>query len=99
MRAISQAASKADASRLRRRCNELIAYAERLKTQIASSSALDGERSSQSSLLSKETAILQRSSDLQGNHFPPWDFQPLSMEFERPIDNKLYMCVRSLSAV
>lgn len=69
MSAAAQASTKAEGTRLRRKCQELIRYAEQLKPQLAPR-------------LSPEQAILRDASRLHGNSFPPWDREPHETEFQ-----------------
>lgn len=78
MRAASQAPSKPDALRLRRKCQELIALAERLKAQIAQG-------------LSTEAGIVESASRLHGNVFPRWEDDPSDAEFQRPDSGNDFM--------
>ncbi|CAM1502796.1 Fc.00g075720.m01.CDS01 [Cosmosporella sp. VM-42] len=71
MRAASKATSKQDATRLRRKCQQLILEAERLKAALATST-------------SPSQSILQRTSRLHGNDFPPWTSEPLQDELHPP---------------
>ncbi|KAI9167312.1 Calpain-like protease palB/cpr-8 [Paramyrothecium foliicola] len=66
MRAAGEAPSKSDAARFRRKCQELIARAESLKSGLAP----EGQ------------VILTRSSRLHGNDFPPWTRLPADTEFQ-----------------
>ncbi|KAH7313252.1 PALB protein [Stachybotrys elegans] len=66
MLAAKEASSKTTAARLRRKCQQLIALAEQLKGQ----QNRDGGSS-----------LLQGSSRLHGNDFPPWDSEPSESEF------------------
>lgn len=71
MAAAGEAPSKSEAARLRRRCQELILYAEKLKAQQATPSSS-----------SAQPEILRRASRLHGNDFPPWEADPLDGEFD-----------------
>jgi calpain-7 len=87
MRAAGEAASRVDAARLRRKCQQLISQAEAIKagnpppTPVAPDDA---------------QAILTRSSRLHGNSFPPWTAPPKDDEFELEagaepfVDNAVY---------
>jgi calpain-7 len=68
MAAAASAESKQDATRLRRRCQDLITYAEQLKTTIPAPS-------------SPRNSIIDGASNLHGNYFPPWD-APAESEFQ-----------------
>lgn len=72
MAAAAEAKTKAHAARLRRRCHELIGYAEKLKLQQA---APFGP-------IARQPEILLRASRLHGNEFPPWTTDPHDDEFE-----------------
>ncbi|KAM4055400.1 calpain family cysteine protease [Hirsutella rhossiliensis] len=71
MAAAGEASTKAHAARLRRRCHELIVYAEKLKSQQATLSQFI-----------VQPGILVRASRLHGNDFPPWTAEPHDAEFE-----------------
>ncbi|PHH58960.1 hypothetical protein CDD81_4061 [Ophiocordyceps australis] len=77
MAAARDTLSKAEAARLRRKCRELILYAEKLKAQ-------------NQALSDDQMLILQRASHLHGNHFPPWNSDPPNTEFELPQGADLY---------
>ena len=79
MRAASGAVNKTDAARFRRKCQDLIAHAEKLKAQLAKPSRLDG------------SDILNRTSRLHGNDFPPWETDPLDTEFQLQPGQPQYM--------
>ncbi len=79
MRAAGGAVNKLDAARFRRKCHELIAYAEQLKAQLANPGRLD------------RPDILQRSSRLHGNEFPPWENDPADVEFQLQPGQQQYM--------
>lgn len=70
MQAAAQAPSKADATRLRRKCQSLIALAEKLKANSTSSAD------------AKELDLLDRSSKLHGNTFLRWESEPASDNFQ-----------------
>ncbi|KFA65465.1 hypothetical protein S40285_00428 [Stachybotrys chlorohalonatus IBT 40285] len=69
MQAAGEATKKADATRLRRKCQQLIAHAEHLKGELNQG---DGD------------PILHRSSRLHGNDFPAWASEPSDAEFQLP---------------
>jgi hypothetical protein len=69
MSAAAQASTKAEGTRLRRKCRELIAYAEQLKSGLATK-------------LSAEEVILEDASRLHGNNFPQWRSEPREAEFQ-----------------
>ncbi|PNY24194.1 Calpain-like protease palB/cpr-8 [Tolypocladium capitatum] len=71
MAAAREAPSKPEAARLRRRCQELILHAEKLKAQQATLSSSPAQPD-----------ILRRASRLHGNDFPPWEADPLDDEFD-----------------
>ncbi|KYK54547.1 PALB protein [Drechmeria coniospora] len=66
MAAAAEASNEIDAARLRRKCRELILFAEKLKAAPSS----------------PQLHILQRASRLHGNDFPPWDGHPSPDEFD-----------------
>ncbi|UNI19703.1 cysteine protease, variant 2 [Purpureocillium takamizusanense] len=72
MAAAGEASSKSDAARLRRRCRELIAHAEKLKARIAANAQ---------PALPPQPTILRLASRLHGNEFPPWQSRPADDEF------------------
>lgn len=78
MVAASKASDKAQAARLRRKCQELIAYAEKVKAQLSNDSA------------SVSSDILRESSRLHDNEFPPWVEDPSDDEFMLSSGRKLY---------
>lgn len=73
MRAAGEASDKTHASQLRRKCQDLIAYAERVKAQLATAP---------SAVPATETSILRCTSRLHGNDFPLWEAAPSNAEFE-----------------
>ena len=77
MEAASQAATKAEGLRFRRRCQELIAYAEKLKVETNPRLAL-------------EDSILKDAANLHGNNFPAWRAIPSDAEFQVPADGELF---------
>lgn len=84
MRAAADTANKTDASRLRRRCKDLIAHAERIKAQLANPPLATSP---------DELTILRRTSRLHGFDFPPWEVEPSEAEFELQPGDKPFMCV------
>ncbi|KAK0385707.1 hypothetical protein NLU13_6884 [Sarocladium strictum] len=68
MRAASETKEKGRATVLRRKCKDLIARAEALKSTLSAASC-------------GANAIIQRASHLHGNDFPPWDSEPSKDEF------------------
>lgn len=75
MEALKESSSAAERSRLSRKCQELLARAERLKMPTAGASALKEPRQARQ-LSSSEKVILLRASRLQGKVFPPWESSP-----------------------
>jgi calpain-7 len=73
MRAAGEAASRVDAARLRRKCQQLISQAEAIKA---------GNPPPTPAAPDDAQAILTRSSRLHGNSFPPWTAPPKDDEFE-----------------
>ena len=78
MQAASNAASKADAARFRRKCQEFIAQAEKIKSTLPKAPQVAG------------FDILQGSSRLHDNIFPPWDKDPEDQEFQLPPSQKMF---------
>ncbi|CAH0041629.1 unnamed protein product [Clonostachys solani] len=78
MAAASQAVTKADVNRLRRKCGELIDRAEQLKTTLPPT-------------LSAEEKILHDASSLHGNVFPQWKAEPSDEEFDGPFNGEIYV--------
>lgn len=78
MQAASKAASKTDATRFRRKCQELIAYAEKIKSTLPKAPQPAG------------FDILQGSSRLHDNEFPPWDKDPQDQEFQLSPSQKMF---------
>lgn len=79
MRAASSTSNKQDAARFRQKCKVLIAYAEKLKTQLRKTPVgRDG------------SDILRQSSLLHGNEFPPWEKGPSDSEFQRKSGQHLF---------
>lgn len=77
MAAAAQASTKPEGARLRRKCQELILYAERLKSGLASD-------------LSPSEIIIREASKLHGNDFPPWHNDPPQTEFQPSSDGHLF---------
>jgi hypothetical protein len=71
--------SKEEAIRLRRKCQQLIAFAEQLKAQQSASSI---------SPLGNGQNLLHGASRLHGNYYPPWSDDPLDAEFQLGPDLK-----------
>ena len=78
MSAAAKASTKAEGTRLRRKCQELIGYAERLKSKLIPR-------------LSPEEVILRDASRLHGNSFPPWDNEPNETEFRYSPSEGLFL--------
>ncbi|KAG5930695.1 hypothetical protein E4U42_000035 [Claviceps africana] len=85
MKAAEQVLDKAEAARLRQKCQEQIVYAERLKARCAS--AAPATQSPSTLCASKTSHILLQGSRLHKCEFPPWNQDPTSIEFERNPDN------------
>lgn len=81
MQATREATTKTEAGRLRRKCQELIARAEKIKAQLSSKPPVAGYE------------ILRSSSLLHGNEFPPWEADPDLEEFVLPRDGSLFVYV------
>jgi calpain-7 len=71
MKAAAAAKSSTDRNRLRMKCQELISYAERLKTGVLPPDA--DVPCVTRPIPPEEAAILATASRLHGNSFPPWD--------------------------
>lgn len=69
MEAATQASTKSEAFHFRRRCHELIVYAEKLKLEANPRSSV-------------EESILSDASKLHGNFFPCWKENPRETEFQ-----------------
>ncbi|RDA83325.1 hypothetical protein CP532_4458, partial [Ophiocordyceps camponoti-leonardi (nom. inval.)] len=78
MAAAGETSEKSHAARLRRKCRELIDYAEKLKTTQAPLSS------------APQSKVLLGASRLHGNDFPPWDGDPDDSEFELQPGSELY---------
>lgn len=101
MKAVKEAPTAAAKSRLKRKCQDLIALAETLKTPTsgapnpatASSSKVSKPRNPRQAreLPTSEKTILLRSSKLHGNVFPPWDHDPDPAVFRsKKLDEPLF---------
>lgn len=100
MKAVKEAPTAAAKSRLKRKCQDLIALAETLKSPTpgaspaaASSSKTPKPRNPRQNreLPTSEKTILLRSSKLHGNVFPPWDHDPDSAVFRsKRLDDPLF---------
>ncbi|TWU74752.1 cysteine protease [Metarhizium rileyi] len=83
MRAAEEAHGKTDATRFRRKCQEMIVYAERLKATLAGTAdVVEQAITRSSSVVPTSTSILQLGSRLHGNEFPIWKEEPELGEFE-----------------
>jgi calpain-7 len=73
----------AERGKISRRCNDLLALAERLKAnaRAAAQSGQPPVPESTRILPAAEMAILLRSSRLHGNVFPPWESEPAPETF------------------
>ncbi|KAM0248151.1 hypothetical protein ACHAQJ_009568 [Trichoderma viride] len=74
--------SKEEAIRLRRKCKQLIAFAEKLKAQLPASSA---------SPPGNGLNLLHGASRLHGNYYPPWSDDPSDAEFQLGPDLKPFV--------
>ncbi|KAM5345569.1 hypothetical protein ACJ41O_011430 [Fusarium nematophilum] len=70
MRAAGEATTKRDATRLRLKCQQLITEAETLKSALTSNQPTE------------PPSLLQRTSRLHGNYFPPWAAEPVEKDFQ-----------------
>lgn len=77
MRAASGASNKQEKLRLRRKCQQLIVEAERLKAALVAPQA-------------PSLSLLQRTSRLHGNDFPPWANEPSEKDFELNPDKAFF---------
>ncbi|KIE00403.1 Cysteine protease rim-13, partial [Metarhizium majus ARSEF 297] len=83
MRAAGEAASKTDAVRFRRKCQEMITYAERLKATLGGGAKPEELPAMRPSLSEpRSVSILRLGSKLHGNDFPIWQEGPGMDEFE-----------------
>jgi len=73
MKAARTASAPADRARLKHKCEELVALAERLKAPAVPP---DGTPQQSRELPAAEKTILLRSSKLHGSIFPPWESAP-----------------------
>lgn len=88
MKAVREAPTAAEKSRLKRKCQDLIALAETLKKPTGATAAVAAPPASSKpapkprgprqtrQLPTSEKTILLRSSRLHGSVFPPWDADP-----------------------
>lgn len=74
--------SKEEAARFRRRCQQLIKFAEQLKAQAPASSP---------SPVKNGPGLLQGASRLHGNFYPPWSEDPPGAEFQLGPDLKPFI--------
>lgn len=81
MKAAAEATTKSDAARLRQKCGQLITLAERLKTAQRSSPYSRPPSKPQSRQDAQQQSLLNKSSRLHGNYFPPWNSTPTDDEF------------------
>ncbi|KAH6890297.1 hypothetical protein B0T10DRAFT_315346 [Thelonectria olida] len=86
MRAAAKATTKQEATRLRQKCNQLITLAEQLKTaqRAGSSSQPPRQHQSRQETQPQPDSLLNQSSRLHGNYFPPWTSNPAEDEFVLP---------------
>lgn len=78
MKAVDEAPTKAEATRLRRKLHHLMTYGEKLKKTI-------------DPRLIAEHQILRDASRLHGSHFTPWREEPLAEEFSLASSGELFM--------
>ncbi|KAM0471640.1 hypothetical protein ACHAPX_009297 [Trichoderma viride] len=74
--------SKEEAARFRRRCQQLIKFAEQIKAQVPASSPPP---------VKNGMGLLQGASRLHGNFYPPWSEDPLGAEFQLGPDLKPFI--------
>lgn len=96
MKAVKEAATAAEKSRLKGKCRDLIAQAETLKTSGPTAARPPkapkprGPRQSRE-LPTAEKTILWRSSKLHGSVFPPWEADPDPAVFRsKKLDEPLF---------
>lgn len=96
MKAVKDAPTAAEKSRLKAKCRDLIALAETLKTSSGPTAAPPkapkprGPRQSRE-LPTAEKTILWRSSKLHGSVFPPWEADPDPAVFRsKKLDEPLF---------
>lgn len=103
MKAVKEAPTAAEKSRLKRKCQDLIALAETLKLPRSPPGPVAASSSSSSKapkakgprqtreLPTSEKTMLLRSSKLHGNVFPPWDNDPDPVVFRsKRLDEPLF---------
>ncbi|ROW14409.1 hypothetical protein VPNG_03954 [Cytospora leucostoma] len=103
MKAVKEAPTAAEKSRLKRKCQELIARAEALKTPSTTPAPAKGPSKAPSKapkprgprqtrvLSTAEKTILLRSSKLHGSIFPPWEADPDPVVFRsKQLDEPLF---------
>ncbi|KAG5936659.1 hypothetical protein E4U53_000177 [Claviceps sorghi] len=95
MKAAEQVLDKVDAARLRQKCQEQIVYAEKLKARLAP--AAPAAQSPSTLSASKASRILLQGSKLHKCDFPPWNQDPIPVEFERNLDNDPQFMSRHLT--
>lgn len=88
MKAMREASSPADRTRLSRKCEDMLGLAERLKS-LSMNPDPPGPRSNRQ-LSTAEKAILLRSSKLHGLVFPPWDIAPELKSFAK-VGGEMFM--------
>jgi hypothetical protein len=83
MQAAGKAKAPEDRKRLRRKCAELIALGERLKTNAKSAAATSRPPVPESTrpLTTAEKTVVLKASRLHGNVFPPWESAPSPESF------------------
>ena len=98
MKAVKEAPTAAEKSRLKAKCRDLIAQAETLKTAGPTAAPPKapkprGPRQSRE-LPTAEKTILWRSSKLHGSVFPPWEADPDPAVFRsKKLDEPLFTSV------
>lgn len=103
MRAAGEASGKLEAARLRRKCQDMITYAEKLKTNLTGTAksaarpaaSLNTVPSTSISSSPSPTVILKLGSRLHGNEFPAWKEHPAIGEFELVPGQAPFTCVES----
>ncbi len=82
MRAAEKAATPSERTRLRRKCNEVIALAERLKANAKAATSRPPVPESTRRLSTAEETIILKASKLHGKIFRPWEAPPDPKTFE-----------------
>jgi hypothetical protein len=91
MKAAAEARSSSDRARLRRKCEELITYAEKLKVaQLRGRPSTDQTHCQMRLIPPSEEAIILQSSRLHGSVFPPWQSEPGQDRFQRSKDGAFF---------